>query len=469
MRTEVTELPESRVRVEVGVEPEAVKQRMDRAAKALARDMRLPGFRKGKVPPQLVIQRLGREAVLEQAFQDALPEWYERAIMEAGINPVGTPQLNLEQLPAEGEELEFSFEIAVRPSAELGEYKGLEVGREEIEVDDETIDREIERLREGFGSLNPVERAAQAGDVVVIDYEGTIDGEPFDGSEGKDFAIELGAENLLAEFDAAITGREAGDDVEVEVTFPDDHQPEELAGKHAKFSVKVKEVREKELPELDDDFAQLASEFDTLEELRADIRERLASVLEQRAEAEFRDAAVEAAVDNAKVELPHDIVHARAHEMWEQLERTLAARGIDPQTYARMQGKDRHELITEGEDAAARQLRREAVLEAIADAEGIEPSDEELVEALGPGEGNESPEKILARLKASGRDALLRQEVRMRKAAELVASEAKPIPKAQAEAREALWTPEQGEEGAEAPAEGSGGEAEPGKLWTPGS
>ncbi|HEY8465368.1 MAG TPA: trigger factor [Solirubrobacterales bacterium] len=468
MRTQVTELPDSRVRVEVGVEPEAVKQRMERAAKALAREMRVPGFRKGKVPPQLVIQRLGREAVLEQAFQDALPEWYERAVMEAGINPVGSPQLNLEQLPAEGEELEFSFEIGVRPRAELGEYKGLEVGRTEIEVDEEIIDRELERLREGFGSLNPVERPAQSGDIVVIDYQGTIDGEPFEGSEGKDFAIELGAENLLAEFDQAITGRSAGDDVEVEVTFPDDHKPDELAGKHAAFAVKVKEVREKELPELDDDFAQLASEFDTLEELRADIRERLERVLEERADAEFREAAVEAAVANAKVDLPHDIVHARAHELWEQLERSLAARGIDPQTYARMQGKDRHELITESEEAAERQLRREATLEAIADAEGIDPTDEDLIEALGPGEGKESPEKILERLKKSGRDALLRQEVRMRKAAELVADSAKPIPKAQAEAREALWTPEKEEAGAASEGD-AGGEAESGKLWTPGS
>lgn len=468
MKTEITELPESRVRVDVEVDAAAVAQRIDRAAKGLAREMKLPGFRKGKVPPQLVIQRLGREAVLEQAFRDALPEWFERAVVESDIRPVGDPQIDLDELPGEGEDLRFRFEIGVRPKAKLGEYRGLEVGKEEPEVPDETIEQELERLREGFGSLNPVEREAREGDIVVIDYEGTIDGEPFEGSEAKGFPIELGA-GLLEEFDKALTGRSAGDEVSVEVDFPEDHRPEELAGKHAVFAVTVKEVREKELPELDDEFAQTASEFDTLDELREEIRSRLAAALEQRADAEFRDAAVEAAVEQATVELPHDLVHARAHEMWERLERSLAAQGIDPQMYARMQGKDRHELITEGEDAAARGLRREATLAAIADAEGIEVTDEDLIEALGPGEGKESPEKMLERLKASGRDSLLRDEVRLRKAAELVAESAKPIPKAQAEAREALWTPESGEKASgEGDSPAGEGEAESGKLWTPG-
>jgi trigger factor len=471
MRTEVTELPSSRVRVEVHVEPEAVSQRVDRTARELARDMRVPGFRKGKVPPQLVLQRLGRKAVLEQAFQDALPEWYERALLQSGINPVGDPELKLEHMPEGDEELRFSFEIAVRPRAELGQYKGLEVGRAEVEVPDDLVERELERLREGFGSLNPTDRPAREGDIVVIDYEGTIDGEPFEGSEGKDFAVELGAQGLLEEFDTALTGRKAGETLEVEVDFPDDHKPSELAGKHAVFSVTVKEVREKELPELDDEFARTASEFDTLEELREDIRNRVREVLEQRADDEFREAAVEAAVDNAKVEIPHEIVHARAHEMWERFERSLAARGIDPSAYARMQGKDRHELIEEGEETAERQLRREATLEAIADAEGIEPTEEELLEALGPGEGKETPEKILERLRRSGRDALLRQELRMRRAAELVAESAKPIPKAQAEAREALWTPEkeEKEQAGQGAADEGGGESGSGKLWTPGS
>jgi trigger factor len=464
MKTQVEQLPESRARLEVSIEPDVVAQRMDRAAKQLAGEMKLAGFRKGKVPPQLVIQRVGREAVLEQAIRDSLPEWYETAIVESGLPTVGDPKLDVDQLPGDGEELVFSIEIGVRPQADLGEYRGLEVGRTQVEVPDEAVEEEIERLRAGFGSLNPVERPAAEGDIVVIDFEGTIDGETFEGSTGKDFTVELGAEGLLPEFDAGLAGKSVGDDVTIDVSFPEDHQPEDLAGKTASFQVKVNEVREKELPKLDDEFAQSASEFDTLDELRQEIRTRLETMLDARADAEFREAAVDAAAEGASVDLPHDLIHARAHELWERFERSLAARGIDPQTYARMQGKDRHDLINEGEESAAQSLRREATLAAVAEKEGIDPSDDDLLDALGPGDGKDAPEKILQRLRDGGRDGLLREEVRLRKAAELIAEQAKPIPKAQADAREAIWTPDKESGGEDAPAGEKAGE-----LWTPGS
>jgi trigger factor len=467
VKTTITELPESRVKIDVSVEPEVLAKRVDRAAAQLAGEMKMPGFRKGKVPAQLVIQRVGREAVVEQALRDGLPEWYERALLDSGIAAIGDPKLDVGDLPGEGEELSFTIEVGVRPSAELGEWQGLEVGRAEIEVPEEAIEAELDRLREGFASLAPVERPAAAGDAIVIDFTGTIDGEPFEGSESRDFVIELGGENLLAEFDAALTGASAGEQREVEVTFPDDHQPEHLASKTANFAVTVKEVREKNLPELDDEFASEASEFETLDELRGEMRSQMSKGLEQRAEAEFREAAVDAVAANAKLEIPHDLVHARAHEMWERIERQLAQRGIDPQAYAQMQGKDRHDLIDDAEEDAERALRREAVLAAVADAEGIEPTDEDLIEAIGPGEGKDAPEKLLARLRETGRDSLLRDEVRMRKAADAVAESAKPIPMERAAAREQIWTPEK-----DAPGEDSAGgdaEAKPGELWTPGS
>ncbi|MGH2954004.1 MAG: trigger factor [Solirubrobacterales bacterium] len=469
MKTTVTELPESRVRVDVGIEPDALANRVDRAAKTLANEMRMPGFRKGKVPPQFVIQRVGREAVLEQALRDSLPEWYERALLEAGVTPIGDPQLDVSDLPGEGEPLEFTIEVGVRPRAELGEYRGLEVGRADAEVPDELIDAELHRVREGSASLNPVERPAADGDAVLIDYSATIDGEPFEGSEARDFLVELGGEGLIEEFDAALTGAAAGDERTVEVTFPDDHQPQDIAGKTATFAVAVKEVREKDLPELDDDFAAEASEFDTLDELRAHLRERIGEALARRGEAEFREAAVDAAAAAASIEVPHELVHARAHEMWERIERSLEARGVSPQAYAQMQGKDREQLVTDAEEDAERALRREATLAAVADAAGIEVSDDELLEALGPGEGKNAPERLLARLRDAGRDNLLRDEVRLRKAADLVAENARPIPLDQATARDKLWTPDK-EEAERAEGEGAAVEpgAKPGELWTPG-
>jgi trigger factor len=457
MRTSITELGDSRVRVEVGIEADAVQDRLERAAHELARDMRMPGFRKGKVPPQLVIQRVGREAVLEQALRDSLPEWYERALLDTGIAPVGDPELNVSSLPGAGEELSFSIEVAVRPGAKLGEYKGLEVGRPEADVPADAVQAELDRLREGFASLDPVDRPAAPGDLVVIDYSGTIDSEPFEGSSATDLMVELGAEGLLPEFDQALAGAAAGDQVTVEVRFGDDHQPETLAGKQATFTVTVKEVREKKLPELDDEFAAEASEFETLDELRDELRGRIAAAIESRIEAEFREAAVDAAADAAQIDLPKELIHARAHEMWERLERSLAARGASAEAFLQMQGKTREQAVTDLERDAERALRREATLSAVADAEGIEVSDQELLEALQPGEEGETPERLLEGLRANGRDALLRAELRLRKAAEVVASSATPIPQEQAAAREKLWTPEK--EKAEA------GES---SLWTPG-
>jgi trigger factor len=461
MKTTVTELPNSRARVDVEVPPDDVDRHLNRAARGLAREMRMPGFRKGKAPPGLVIQRLGRGAVLEQALRDSLPEWYERALLDSGVSPVGDPSIEVTAAPeSEGEALEFKFEIAVRPGAGLGDYKGLEVGRAEPDVPDDIIDREVERIRGGMARLEPVDRAAADGDVLLVDFSGSIDGEEFEGGSANDYLLELGSSQLIEGFEEQLRGVSGGDEREVEVTFPEDYGAEHLAGRDAVFAVTVKEVREKILPDLDDDFASEASEFDTLEELRADIREKLGEAVGQRIEQDFRVAAIDAAVDKATVELPDDVVAARAEERWSRVERQLTGRGMDPNMYLQMQGKTRDEVIEESKPDAERELRREAVLAAIADAESIEVSDEDLVEALEHSAQHErmSPEKLLERLRKDGRDALVREDIRVRRAIDVVAESAKPIPMAQAEAREKLWTPE-----------GESGQSGGGQLWTPGS
>jgi trigger factor len=457
MQTTVSELPGSRVKVEVEVPAADVERAVNRAARALAREMRLPGFRKGKAPPALVIQRVGFAAVLEEAVRDALPEWYERALIGAGVAPVGDPAIKMASTPeAEGEPLSFEFEIGVRPKAELGEYKGLEVGRAEPEPPAELVEGEIERIREGFAKLEPVERVAADGDVLLVDFEGLLDGNAFEGGKASDYLLELGGGQLIEGFEEQLAGAGAGETRKVEVTFPDDYQAEQLAGEDAVFTVEVKEVREKVLPELDDDFAAEASEFETLEELRSDISERLAEAVGQRAEEDFRLAAVDAAAAAATVELPDALATARAEERWDRVERQLASRGMNPDAYLQMQGKTREDVIEESKSDAEAELRREAVLAAIAEAEAIEVAEEEMTEALAHTAEHErtTPEKLLKRLRENGRDAMIREDIRMRKAIDLVTEAAVPIPLEQAEAREKIWTPEKEQE-------------EKGSLWTP--
>jgi trigger factor len=457
LKTDVTELPDSRVRVEVEVPADLVDRGMQRAARSLAREMRMPGFRKGKAPPSLVIQRLGFGAVMQEAVHDSLPEWYEQGLLRSGVSPIGDPEIEIVSSPeAEGEALSFKFEIGVRPKAKLGEYKGIEVGRAEAEPTDEIVDREIERIREGFTKLEPVERAAVEGDVLLIDYEGLIDDKAFEGGKETDGMLELGSGRFIEGFEKQLNGASGGEQREVKVTFPDDYQAEHLAGKEAVFAVEVKEVREKVLPELDDDFASDASEFDTLEELRADIAKRVSEAVDERAEQDFRVAAVDAAAAAATVEIPDDLVAARAAERWQRVERQLAGRGMSPDSFLQMQGKTREEVLEESKPDAKRELEREAVLAAIAEVEAIEVSEEEMVEALAHTAEHErtSPEKLLARLRENGRDAMVREDIQVRKAIDLVADSAVPIPLEQAEAREKIWTPEKEKE-------------EKGELWTP--
>jgi trigger factor len=459
VKTTVTELPDSRARVEAEVPAAEVERAMQRASRTLAREMRMPGFRKGKAPPSLVIQRLGFGSVLQDAIREGLPEWYEKALIESEVSPVGDPSIEIVSAPeAEGEPLSFKFEVGVRPQAKLGEYRGLEVGRPEIEVPDDIVEREMERIREGFARLEPVERAAAEGDSLLVDFEGTIDGEAFEGGKASDYLLELGSDQLIEGFEAQLAGAEAGEERKVEVTFPLDYHAEHLAGSDTVFAVDVKEVREKILPELDDDFASEASEFDTIEELREDIRSRLAEAVGQRVEQDFRVAALDAAVENSTIELPDELATARSTERWERVERQLAGRGMNPDAYLQMQGKTREEVIEESKPDAEQELRREAVIVAIADAEGVEVSEEEMVEALEHTAEHErtTPEKLLQRLRDNGRDAMVREDIRARKAIDLVAEAAKPIAMEQAEAREKLWTPEKEREAA-------------GNLWTPGS
>ena len=471
VKTSTTELGESRVRVEAEVAPEAVEREVRKAAAELGRDLRLPGFRKGKVPPEVVLQRVGRDAVVGDAISAALPTWYEQAIHDAGLVTVGEPKIDVGDPPPKGEPLTFTIEVAVRPRAKLGDYEKLEVGRREPAADPERVDSEIHRLRESLAKLETVDRPAQLGDFLVLDFVGKVDGEPFEGGEARGYLLELGSGRLIPGFEDQLVGAKAGEERAVEVTFPDDYA-EHLAGKQATFDVTVKEVKAKRLPELDDDFAADAGGFDSLDELRAAIEQRLREADEHAVEAEFREAVVDAVAERADIEITPELVEAKAREMWHRTAHRLGHQGISAQQYLQLIGKTEEEVVEEAKADAEKALRREATLAAVVEAEGIEVSDEEVLDSLREASGvpagqelrpseEKKLRKALKRLQSDGRDELLREDIAMRKAVDWLVERATPVPAERAQAREKLWTPDK--------EQGKSGQAEKSELWTPGA
>jgi trigger factor len=460
VKTTVTELPESRVRVDAEVAPEEIERTVQRTAAAMGRDLRMPGFRKGKIPPPVVIQRVGREAVVDEAVRGQIGRWYLDAIDAAGIHPVGDPQLDIGDLPAQGQPLAFSIEIGVRPAATLGEYKGVEVPKREPGSDEEAVQAELDQLRERSARLDTVDEPAGATDFVVMDFAGSIDGELFAGGEGRDQLIELGSGRLVPGFEEQLVGAKAGDERTVKVTFPDDYGAEELKGREAEFAVTVNEVKRKVLPELDDEFASDAAGFDTLDELREDIAAKLREADETKVEAEFREAVLDAVVANATVEVPAALVDARARELFDRMIHSLGHQGISREAYLQMAGRDEDDILAEAKPDAEQALKREAVIAAVIAAEAIEPADGDLLDALQASAAREgtTPEKLRERLEKAGRIDELKEDLAQRQAIDFLAEHARTLTPDQARARDKLWTPDKGEP------EGTGKQ-----LWTPGS
>ena len=440
--TTVEELPESRVRVAAEVTPQEVQRRVNEAAGKLGRDLRMPGFRKGKVPAPVVIQRVGREAVLDDAVRASLPRWYVEAIDEAGLKTVGEPDVELGDLPAEGQPLTFTVEIGVRPTATIGDIAKIEVERREPEADDAAVDEQVETLRQQLGRLETVEKASENGDYVVIDFKGSIDGEDgerdyFSGGEGRDHLLELGSGQFIPGFEEQLTGLSAGDEKVVELTFPEEYgSAPHLAGQPAQFEVKVNEVKAKQLPELDDDFATEAGGFDSVDELREDIASRMREADERKIEAEFREAALDKVVEGATVEIPESLVEARAKELWDQMLHSLSHRGITRDAYLRIAQKTEEELLEEARPDAEQALRREAVLAAVIEAEDIKPSDGDILDALQDSalQQGTTPEKLRKRLDQQGRLDELIEDLAQRQAVELLAERAGGAAPAKAEA-----------------------------------
>ena len=448
--TTVTELPDSRVKVEAEVTTKAVEQAMLDTAKVLARDLRMPGFRQGKVPPPVVIRRYGRETVLDETLRRSMGTWLVAAIEGAELKTVGEPDVNIGEAPAAGQPLTFDFEISVRPTATLGDLSTFEVGRREPVADQERVDKELEQLRERQAKLVAVDREAKEGDTVLISFVGRIDGEEFEGGAGRDQLVELGSGRLVPGFEDQLQGAKGGEDRDVTVQFPDDYGAEQLRGVEAVFAVTVHEVQEKQLPELDDSFAEEAAGVDTLDELREDIGQRLSEQDGTAVEREYREAVIDTLMLKAEVEIPDSLAKARAGELLERTLNQLAQQGIQRDLYFQMSGKTEEELIAEAAPEAARSLRREAAVEAYVAQEGIEPGDGDLLDVLnGPAaQQGTTPEKLLKRLTRDGHRDELVSDVAQQQAIEKLVEQATAVSVEDAKAKGLLWTPEADEDAA---------------------
>lgn len=447
MQTEIEELPQSRVKITAELDAKALDAAVNRAATALGKSMNVPGFRKGKVPASFVIKKVGRESVFDQAMRDSMNNWYVDALTSAGIEPVGNPEMDIDDMPEEGQPLKFSFEVGVCPTAELGTYKGIEAPKREAEIADEQVNSELERLQEQSASLQPVERAAKDGDFTVIDFAGTIDGEPIPGGEAKDAQLEIGAGRFIPGFEDNIVGLKVGDEKTFKVNFPDDYGQEDLAGKEAEFTITLNQVSEKQLPELNDEFATMAAGFDTLDELKEDIKQRVSAAQEQSIEQEFRGAVLDAVAEQAKVELTDQLVEDRATELWQRTQQSLSSRGIPKDQYLAIVGKTEEDVIAESQTEAKRELTHEAVVKAVVEAEKIDVDEPEILEAITPTAEREGtkPEKLLKRIEQAGQLDPLKRDLCASKAVDLLVENAKATPlvedESQEEGESKLWTP----------------------------
>ena len=444
VKTKVEELPESRVRLDVEVPEEDVAHAFEHAATDMAESLRLPGFRKGKAPVPVVVARVGREAVWQEALRGHLDSWFWSAAETSGIRPVASPEVEFDGLPDDGGTFRFSATVAVMPKPEVADWTTLEVPFAEAEVPAEAVDAELDRLRDTVAELAPVEdRAVREGDTVVLDIMG--EGVP----PQRDYVTEVGADRLVNEIDDALPGMERGATKSVDIQGAEGQLP---------VDVTVKEIKEKVLPEADDELARSASEFETLEELRAEIESRLLEQLTEELEIRFREAAVDALVNASEIETVEPLVERRTAELWSGIARSLQMRGISTETYLTMTGQSADDVVGRLRAEAEQSLARELVLDAAASKLGVEVPDEEIDELIeSQSEEGDDIEESRRLLQENGGYERIRADLRLKKALDEIVAGVKRIPVELAAARDKLWTPEKEKEGTKM------------NIWTPGS
>lgn len=363
----------------VEVDAETFSKALDEAFKKVSKQVNIPGFRKGKIPRGMFEQRFGAESLYQDALDIILPEVYPQAVEEAGIEPIDRPEIDVEQIE-KGKNLIFTAKVIVKPEVKLGEYKGLEVEKIDAQVSEEDVDAELKSLQERHAELVVKEDGAvEDGDTVVIDFEGFADGEAFEGGTAENYTLEIGSGSFIPGFEEQLVGLEANGEKDVEVTFPEEYHAENLAGKPATFKVKLHEIKAKELPALDDEFAKdVDEEVETLEALKEKTKNRLEETRKAEAENALRDALVDKASDNAEVDIPQILIENEVNRMMQEFEQRLQAQGMNLELYFQFSGQDEDALKEQMKEDASKRVKYNLTLEAIAKAENIEVTDEEV-------------------------------------------------------------------------------------------
>jgi trigger factor len=444
VQAQVEEIAENRVRMTVQVPSHDVHHAFEHATSDLAERVKIPGFRKGKVPHQVLVQKIGRDRIATEAVESHIGGWFWNAATQSRVRPVAQPDYEFDLPASEDQDWQFTATFPVQAKPELPDWTELEVGALEPEVPEELVQQELDALRTTVAELVPVEgRPAGAEDTVVVDLVSA------GGETRRDYVVELGRGAVVDEIEQNVVGMSAGETREIEFELQDESKQT--------VEVTVKEIKERVLPELDDELARSASEFDTLDELRADITERLRLQIADEADAQFRADVVDTLVQASKVEASGPLVDARMRELLRGLQRQVEARGIPLETYLAMTGQQPEDLVARLGDEAARSVARELVLEAAADQLGIQVDDSEIEELVREQAelAQDDAEETLVRLRESGRFEQLRDDLRLRNALDRIAGEVKRIPRELADAREQIWTPEKEKQTADT------------KLWTP--
>ncbi|ASN05079.1 trigger factor [Virgibacillus necropolis] len=412
----------------IEVSPDEFDKALDQAFKKVVKKVQIPGFRKGKVPRKIFENRFGVESLYQDAVDIVLPTAYTNAVEETGIEPIEQPEVDIEEIE-QGKELVFTATVTVKPEVKLGEYKGLEVEEQTVEVTDEDVQQAIESQREQHAELVVKEEGTiEQGDTVVIDFEGFLDGEAFDGGKGENHSLEIGSGQFIPGFEEKLVGKEAGEESEIDITFPEEYHAEDLAGKEAVFNVKIHEIKTKELPELDDEFAKdLDEEVETLDELKTKKKAELEEQKKQDAENQKRETLIEKASDNAEVDVPEAMVTTELDRMIKEFEQRLQMQGMTMEMYFQFSGQDEDALKEQMKDDAQKRVKTNLTLEAIYNEENLEVSDETVDKELESMASMYQTDVTQLKQMLGGNTDAIKEDLKFKRAMDFLVEESKTV------------------------------------------